>query len=325
LVARVAGETLTGFWKRRPTNGPARTLPFTARFGQPFRFVPDKLDVPTRSVTGKYTTVFRSQDGKDSSMTVGVFEQKGNHVNGTFLTTTGDYRFLDGNIVGDSLLLSTFDGSNLYLVKARHEADGRLVGTFRSGVSGFRTFTARPDPSAALPDATKLTFLKPGFTTLDFSFPQPDGTLVSNKDERFRGKVTIVQLLGTWCPNCMDETNFLSPWYKKNRQRGVEIVGLAFETATDMATVGPKINRMKQRFGIEYPVLLAGSNAKDQSSKALPGLNRVAAFPTTIFIDKKGLVREIHTGFNGPGTGKYYDEFVDDFNRLVDSLLAEAN
>ncbi len=326
LVARVSGETLTGFWKRRPTTGPARTLPFVAQHGQTFRFVPDKSDMPTpgSNVTGKYATVFRSEDGRDSSMKVGVFQQRGNRVSGTFLTPTGDYRYLDGNMVGDSLLLSTFDGSNLYLVKARHLPDGQLVGTFRSGVSSLRTFTARPDPNASLPDPNKQTFLKPGYSALDFSFPQPNGTLVTNKDERFRGKVTVVQLLGTWCPNCMDETNFLSPWYKKNHQRGVEIVGLAFETSTDMATVGPKIERMKQRFRIDYPVVLAGSsNAKTESSKALPGLNQVAAFPTTIFIDKKGVVRQIHTGFSGPGTGRYYDEFVDEFNRLVDKLLAE--
>jgi thiol-disulfide isomerase/thioredoxin len=357
LVARVAGETLTGFWKRRPTSGPARTLPFVARFGPAYRFVPDNfapavarptaakpglgLDKPNTyepgarplgprpvgplpgDVTGKYAAVFRSEDGRDSSMKVGVFQQRGNRVSGTFLTPTGDYRFLDGNMVGDSLLLSTFDGSNLYLVKARQLPDGRLVGMFRSGVSSVRTFTARPDPNATLPDARSATFLKPGKTTLDFSFPQPDGTVVSSKDERFRGKVTIVQLLGTWCPNCMDETAFLSPWSKKNRPRGVEVIGLAFETSTDLAVAGPKIERMKKRFALDYPVVLAGSNAPAESGKALPALNRVAAFPTTIFIDKKGQVREIHSGFNGPGTGRYYDEFVDGFNRLVSKLLAE--
>ncbi len=323
LVARVSGETLTGFWKRRPTTGPARTLPFVATLGQPFRFVADKLDAPARSVAGTYATVFVSADGKDSTAKVGVFEQRGNHVTGTFLTPTGDYRFLDGNMVNDSLLLSTFDGSNLYLLKAKRLGDGRLVGSFRSGVSGFRTFVARPDATATLPDPNAQTFLKSGYTSLDFRFPQPDGTLITNKDERFRGKVTVIQLLGTWCPNCMDETNFMSPWYKKNHSRGVEVVGLSFETTTDLAIVGPKINRMKQRFQIDYPVVLAGSSAKEESSKALPTLNRVAAFPTTIFIDKKGVVRQIHTGFNGPSTGKYYDEFVEEFNRLVDKLLAE--
>ena len=121
----------------------------------------------------------------------------------------------------------------------------------------------------------------------------------------------------------MDETKFLIPWYQKNKQRGVEVLGLAFERSPEMAVSGPKITRMKERFQIDYPVVLAGSNDKAEASKALPDLNAVLAFPTTIFIDKKGKVRHIHTGFSGPGTGKYYDRYVEEFNRLVDKLLAE--
>ncbi len=121
----------------------------------------------------------------------------------------------------------------------------------------------------------------------------------------------------------MDETNFLSPWYKKNRSRGVEVLGLAFERSADQAVSGPKIERMKQRFDIDYPVLLAGSSEKDDASKALPDLNAVVAFPTTLVIDRKGQVRHIHTGFSGPGTGKFYDQYVSEFNRLIDKLVAE--
>ena len=121
----------------------------------------------------------------------------------------------------------------------------------------------------------------------------------------------------------MDETNFLSPWYKRNRSRGVEVLGLAFERSAAMAVSGPKIERMKKRFNIDYPIVLAGTNDKAEASKALPDLNAVVAFPTTIFIDKKGKVRQIHTGFSGPGTGKFYDQYVSEFNRLIDKLVAE--
>lgn len=129
--------------------------------------------------------------------------------------------------------------------------------------------------------------------------------------------------MGSWCPNCMDETNFLAPWYKKNKERGVEIVGLAFEHSDDLAVSAPKLKRMISRFNIEYPVLLAGTNTNEATAKALPMLNKVMSYPTTIFIDKEGKVREIHTGFSGPGTGKYYDEFVTEFNQLMDKLISE--
>lgn len=242
---------------------------------------------------------------------------------GSFLTPTGDYRYLSGNVKGDSLYLSTFDGSNAYLIKAAILKDGVLKGAMWSGIKGYKTFTSILNENAKLPDATKLTYLKPGSETVDFTFPDADGKPLSLKDPRFKDKSVIIQIMGSWCPNCMDETNFLAPWYTKNKSRGVEIVGLAFEHSDDLAVSAPKLKRMESRFGIEYPVLLAGTNTNEATAKALPMLNKVMSYPTTIFIDKKGKVREIHTGFSGPGTGKYYDEFVADFNQLMDKLISE--
>ncbi|MFD2935801.1 peroxiredoxin family protein [Spirosoma flavum] len=324
LVAKIDGNVLRGVWRRRRTAQQSQTLPFEAQHGLNYRFTPDGKPVTT-NLTGKWATDFGSKSGKvDTVNAVGVFDQKGNHLTGTFLTPTGDYRYLDGNVVGDSLFLSCFDGSHVYLFKAKHDpATKTLMGGQWAGVSGYESWVAHFDPKAELPDPAKLTYLKSSAKTLNFSFPEPNGKTVSMSDPRFKNKVTIVQILGSWCPNCMDETNFLSPWYKRNKKRGIELVGLAFERSPEMAESGPKIDRMKERFKIDYPVALAGTNDKAQASKALPDLNAVVAFPTTIFIDKKGQVRHIHTGFSGPGTGKYYDQYVEEFNRLIDKLLAE--
>ena len=330
LVAKIDGNTsgvatLRGVYRRNRVGIGVQTLPFEAEQGVAYRFTKDE---PTATnVSGKWATQFESKTGKvDSVNAVGIFEQNGNRVTGTFLTPTGDYRYLDGNVVGDSLFLSCFDGSHLFLFKARHDvATKTMTGGFWSGISSYESWVARFDPKAELPDPGSLTYLKPGAKTLNVSFPEPDGTVVSLADPRFKGKVTIVQILGSWCPNCMDETKFLVPWYQKNKQRGVEVLGLAFERSPEMAVSGPKIERMKERFHIDYPIVLAGSNDKAEASKALPDLNAVVAFPTTILIDKKGKVRHIHTGFSGPGTGKYYDQYVDEFNRLVDKLLAEPD
>ena len=330
LVAKIDGNTLRGEWRRRRVSQPMQTLPFMAQLGKNYRFVPDEK-TSTTNLTGNWATAFDSKTGRvDTTDAVGVFKQTGNHLTGTFLTPTGDYRYLDGNVVGDSLFMSCFDGgSHLYLFKAKHNpATKTLTGGFWSGVSGYESWVAKLNPAAKLPDPSTLTYLKPGAKTLNASFPEPTrgdgpGKTVSLADPRFKNKVTVVQIMGSWCPNCMDETNFLSPWYKRNKSRGVEVLGLSFERSPEMAVSGPKIERMKQRFNIDYPVLLAGTNDKAQASRALPDLNAVVAFPTTIFIDKKGQVRHIHTGFSGPGTGKYYEQYVDEFNRLVDKLLAE--
>lgn len=326
IVARVSGNTMKGIWRRRRTGNEYQTLPFEGQHGLKYRFTPDGRQASV-NLTGKWNTLFRTPDGKDTTLAVGVFDQQGSTIIGTFLTPTGDYRYLAGNVVGDSLLLSCFDGTHLFLFKAKAGprsagANRTLTGTFHSGPTYVENWTARFDPKATLPDAAKLTYIKPG-QKLAFSFPEPKGKTVSLTDERFKGKVTVVQILGSWCPNCMDETNFLSPWYKKNRSRGVEVIGLAFEKSADLTESGPRIERMKDRFKIDYPVVLAGTNDKVEAAKSLPALNRVVAFPTTLIVDKKGQVRHIHTGFSGPGTGVYYDQFVDEFNRIIDKLLAE--
>jgi thiol-disulfide isomerase/thioredoxin len=320
IRAKVDGNTLRGRWRRRRTGQNYTSLPFEAQHGLTYRFTPG-TQTPKINVTGTWATTFRS--GTDSTVSVGLFQQKGSKLTGTFLTTTGDYRYLEGNVVGDSLLLSTFDGTHLYLFKARRKPDNTLEGGYWSGESGYESWTAHFDPKAKLPDALSLTYLKPGYKTIAFTFPDRSGKPVSLTDARFKNKVVVVQILGSWCPNCMDETNFLSPWYKKNKNRGVEIVGLAYEKSADLVESAPKLTRMIDRFKIDYPVVLAGTNVKSEASKTLPMINQVVGFPTTIIIDKKGLVRQIHTGFSGPGTGKYYDEFVEDFNRLIDKLVTE--
>lgn len=324
LIAKIDGKTLRGVWRRTRIGLPSQSLPFEATHGDTYRFVPDSAQARTR-VAGRWATQFDSKTGRvDTVNAVGVFEQKGNHVTGTFLTPTGDYRYLDGNVVGDSLFLSCFDGSHVYLFKARYDANTQtLTGGHWAGIAGYYSWVAKQNPNAQLPDPATLTYLKPGAKTLHFSFPEPDGHKISLQDSRFKGNVTVVQIMGSWCPNCMDETNFLSPWYKKNHGRGVEMLGLSFERSADMAVAGPKIEQMKKRFQIDYPVVLAGSTEEGKPDAALPELNRVMSFPTTLFVDKKGNVRHIHTGFNGPGTGPLYDQYVAEFNRLIDKLLAE--
>lgn len=323
LVAKVEGDRLSGVWKRTRLGKLVGTLPFEAQHGQNYLFEENANAGAAQNVAGKWATVFRSTEPQDSTLAVGVFEQQGASVTGTFLTPTGDYRYLAGNVKGDSLLLSAFDGSHIFLFKAALQPDGTLTGGFWAGLTWYENWTARRDPAATLPDANQITYLKPGYETISFTFPNAGGKPVSLSDARFKNKVVVLQIMGSWCPNCMDETNFLAPWYRQNRQRGVEIVGLAYERSDKLEDSAPKLRRMTERFGIEYPVLLAGTSDKKAAAASLPMLNHIMSFPTTIILDKEGKVRQIHTGFSGPGTGHYYDEFVEEFNRLIDKLVSE--
>lgn len=323
LIGKVGDDRLTGVWRVRRADRVGGELPFEAALGEDYRFFNASKASNPASFEGKWSVQFSTEDPEDSYPAIGIFEQQGSTLTGTFLTPTGDYRYLAGNVKGDSLFLSCFDGSHTYLFKAARQAGGTLRGKAWYGLKGYETWTAKPDPNAKLPDANTLTYLKPGYETFDFKFPNADGKMVSLQDPAFKGKVTVVQIMGSWCPNCMDETRFLSPWYKKNRDRGVEIVGLAFERSKKLEVSAPKLRKMSERYDVYYPILLAGLSDKDSAATALPMLNHVMSFPTTIILDKKGKVRNIHTGFSGPGTGKYYDEFVADFNRLIDMLVAE--
>jgi thiol-disulfide isomerase/thioredoxin len=135
--------------------------------------------------------------------------------------------------------------------------------------------------------------------------------------------VVIITIGGTWCPNCVDETSFLAPFYKANRARGVEVISIQYERQTDSAFVRKVLTRMRQRYDIQYDQVLGGIADKQVVAASLPALNSFLAFPTTIFIDKKGRVVKIHTGYTGPATGQYYQDFVKEFNGEVDTLVRE--
>jgi thiol-disulfide isomerase/thioredoxin len=137
--------------------------------------------------------------------------------------------------------------------------------------------------------------------------------------------VVIVQIFGTWCPNCLDESRYYSDYYKKNKNKGVEFVALAFEYVKTKEKAFEHIHKFKKDIGIDYPILLAqiGTTNKKKAQEKLPMLNHVLSYPTSIFIDKKGDVRKIHTGFNGPATGQKYIDFTIEFESFVDELLEE--
>jgi len=200
-----------------------------------------------------------------------------------------------------------------------------MNGMFYSGNHWKEPFVAKRNENYELPDDDSLPFLKEGYDKIAFSFKDSDGLMVSLEEERFKGKIVVVQLMGSWCPNCLDETRYLSEYYRNHKNQDVEFVGLAFEYAKTEELAFKAIKRLKEKIGVDYPILLAqyGSSSKEKAQEKLPMLNQVLSYPTTIFIDKKGQVRKIHTGFNGPATGEKFEEFKINFEAFIDELLKE--
>ena len=300
IRAKLKGETIDGVWQKNYVED--YLIPFQAKYGEESRFLEEGAG-PTVDISGKWSVVFTESSGK-SYDAVGVFEQKGTKLSGTFLTTTGDYRFLEGVARGNNLLLSAFDGEHAYLFSGEVEGDSITKGDFWSGKFSHETWKGVRNEKASLPDADSLTFLKNGYSKIDFSFPDLDGDTVSLSDEKYQNKIVILQLFGTWCPNCLDETLFLSDWYKKQRKEDVSIIGLAYERKPDFNYAQKRVQKMVDRLDVPYDFLIAGTSDKAEAAKTLPMLNTVMSFPTTIFIDKEGKVRKIHTGFSGPWYGK---------------------
>ncbi len=299
-----------------------RVVPFEAKYGQQDRF--KITSKPSKDITGNWETVFSEGNAEDRYVAKGIFSQNGNIVTGTFRTTTGDYRYLEGVLNDDQLQLSTFDGAHAFLFTAQVN-DSTINGNFYSGNHWKEPFTAKKNEKYKLPSEDSLTFLKKGYDTFDFDFPNVKGDQVSLKDSRFKDKVVIVQIMGTWCPNCMDETKYYVDFYNENKEKGIAIVALAFEYAKTKEKAFNSIKRLQEKLNVEYPILLAqfGTSDKQKAQEKLPMLNHVLSYPTTIFIDKKGEVRKIHTGFNGPATGQKYIDFKKDFEEFVNQLVTE--
>jgi len=317
IKAKIKGDTLQGVFIKNFAAD--YRIPFSAVHGQSYRFDKTSVQNAVPDFAGKYQVEFIHES--DTTDAIALFQQFGDSLTGTFLTPTGDYRFLEGNVSNGVLNLSTFDGNYIYLFRATKDPDGKLRGEFYSGKAWYETWVGIRDDNASLPDAEALTYLKEGYDRIAFTFPDVNGKMVSLTDDKYKGKVVIVQLLGTWCPNCMDETIFLAEWCTKNKDRGVEIIGLAYERKDDFTYASERVKKMVGRLKVGYDIVVAGTDNKDKASETLPMLNKVIAFPTTIFIDKDGKVSKIHTGFSGPGTGVYYDQFIQRFNETVNELL----
>lgn len=296
------------------------SIPFVAEYGRDFRFSNLKKE-PVIDLNGKWEVVFSPDDNPYPA--IGVFEQAGNKLTGTFLTETGDYRFLEGTIQGNKLYLSVFDGAHAFLFEGKVLEDETIIGSFRSGKHYTTTWNAKRNPDVKLGDPNALTFLKEGYDKIDFSFENTAGKTVSPSDEKYKGKVKLVQIFGTWCPNCRDETNFLVDYLKNNPNENLEVVAIGYERYADEKKSMQSLRRYKEKMNVPYDLVLGGTSpSKSKAAESLPMLNHVLSYPTMIFIDKNDKVRKIHTGFSGPATAEFQDH-KKEFEGFVAKLLAE--
>jgi thiol-disulfide isomerase/thioredoxin len=267
--------------------------------------------------SGKWEVYFR--EGEDKTAAIGMFDRLGDDLFGTFATETGDYRYLQGKVFGNEFSLSTFDGAHLFLFTGKISGDIITEGHFYSGSHYHAKWDAKRNNDVELLNPDEMTSLKDGVEKVDFSFPNLSGESVSLSDDTYQNKVVILQILGSWCPNCMDETRYFNELYSKYNSQGLEIIGLAFERSKDFEIAKLSLEKAITDLNVSYSMLIAGT--PKESALALPMFTPIKSYPTSIIIDRYGNVIQIHTGFYGPGTGKYYEEYTFETEKLLEDLL----
>ena len=318
IVARLSrdGTRLDGTWRKAPDTEKDSRLTFHAVVGD----LGCASSESSRWVDGRWLVDFESNE----LPAVAILESREHgSVHGTFLTTTGDYRYLAGCTDGDHLTLSVFDGAHAFLFTARLRADDSLDGDFWSRDSWHESWTARRDETAELPDGFELTTWS-AVDLADIVYPDLSGTPRSLADPAFAGKARIVEVLGSWCPNCNDSASFLAELDRTYGDRGLSILGLAFEISGEFERDAEQVRRFKQHHGLEFPILVAGLADKDEASRNFPLIDRVRSYPTTIFLHGDGRVRAVHQGFTGPATGDAYAALRRDYVSIVEELLLES-
>jgi len=315
----ISPNKIKGMWYK---DDKSYKIAFSAEHGITDRFpAPKKLNKHQPNITGKWEVDF-SNGTDDHYKAIGLFRQADNYVTGTFITETGDYRFLEGNMYNNNLYLSTFDGSHAFLFKGAF-INGVLEGNFWSGTHWEEPWVAVRNEEFELNNPDSLTFLKEGYDKLAFKFPSIIGDSVSLDDEKYKNKVVIVNIMGPWCPNCKDETAYLTDLYNTYNKDGLEIIALSYGKTNDFEKSKISTSKIKDHYQAGYDFLIAGKANKIEAAKSLPMLNHIMSYPTSIFIDKSGKIRKIRTGFYGPGTGDYYARYTEQTNDFVAKLLAE--
>ena len=312
ITARVHGDSLTGNYRNVGNRGP-RVIPFRASRGT------WPVENGAASLLGRWNAKW-ILDGRTSPRVI-EFRNGQKGLEGTIISNTGDYGLFWGRAEADSFSISHFDGSYVYMLTGRLDGD-TLRGIFHAGLRTQTHFLAvRSTGQPYLRDPLEIT--QADTSAFRFSFPNLDGNMVTEKEPRFQGKVLLVDIFGTWCPTCHDAAPVLTGLWKKYHERGLEIVGLAYEVTGDPAFDVRQLRIFGEKFAVPYDLLLAGTNDTQAAATTQPQLTGFTSFPTSIFIGRDGKVRKVHAGFYGPAMGAAHTNMVRQFEQTIEQLLAE--
>jgi peroxiredoxin len=314
LNATLEGDRLSGMYDRG-TRGPGYL------FKAHRHVAPSALSGDVPSIAGDWRILTETTLGEKAWRF--VVRQNGADVNGAIMRVDGDTGMLTGGYEHGAFTMSHFSGARPLVLTIEPRADGSLH-IVESGTTSYVAWkedvaAARGMPEPADP-TTHLRVRDPE-EKFRFSFPDLTGRIVTDEDPRFHDKVVIVSVTGSWCPNCHDEAPFLAELYTTRRERGVEIVGLAFEEAGQLANP-ERLRAFIAQFGLTYTFLLAGE--PENAAALLPQAVNLDTFPATFVLGRDGRVRATHAGYASKATGAAYADEQKAFVAEIDRLLQES-
>ena len=318
MEATLGGDQLRGTYRnKRPR---ARPMDFRAQRFTPIPAAP----AAASKVEGNWAMYRTAQDKSKLDVSWRLYlRQSGSEVSGAILKTSGDSGTLAGRWKDGRLVMSHFAGERPLLFEAQLNADGTLNITLDRQFTyrAARTTEARAKGIPEPPDLSRFTSMKDPTERFHFSGLNLEGKMVSDADAQFQGRVVVVTIGGSWCPNCHDEAPFLGELYKEFHAQGLEVVGLFFEIDPDMTLVRPRVLAFIKRYGVQFPILVPGTT--DETATKLPQLLNLAVYPTTLVLGRDGRVRNVRAGFASAATGEAHVQLKREKRELIQRLLQE--
>lgn len=318
LLCVVKGDSLKGqYYPKGIKTGSCYN--FYALRGETDRF-PWFTQAPDFDVTGRWWFI-ENPGNADSTLMIAELKQEGSNVTGTILSTTGDYRYLAGKVAGNHFYFSKNDGAQTIIIKGEVADQNTMTnGTISGSPRWISSWRAQRDSNAQLPNAEQIVWVKKGFSSFNFAGTNLNGEIIRSTDARYKGKVLAVLAGGSWCPNCLDECRYYNTLHQKYADKGFEVVSLCFEDKTFEAA-RPKIERFAKNIGGNYEFLYVAPRGRAQRDSVLYPIEGQMAYPTSLILDRNGVIRRVETGFSGQGTGEHFAKFAKETEELVVELL----
>lgn len=264
---------------------------------------------PTTDVAGIWE--FRFDQHKEGK---GVLEQTKDGVVRGYIKPgqLGDIRFLAGNVRGNKLQLSHFNGNAANLVIAEVAPDGSSMSGLMSMQNVWNEkFTAKKVDDFEFVNKVHLKKGKKTVSLLGL--------------DKYRGKPTLAIIFATWCSSCNDAAPYLRDLYAEYHPKGLEILSVAYDLSMDEKANLAELEAFRKKYDVKWEMLQVPCTPETWPEVMPPELVGWDGLPILMLVKPDGSVQTVFGGWFGPATGEEGQKRQKWFEGAVDALVAHAN